>query len=327
MAFLDVPFRTGEVVRQRVCVGELSDGSPVAVPVVTIAGTQDGPTLYIQGGLHGDEATGIEIAQRAITATDPKAIKGRVVAIPIANVPAYLTRTRGFLHEERWLIDINRNFPGRSTGLLTERIASVLFEQFVKEVDFTIDLHAALDGCDICSFVYIDPDDDEHGTLALREKYGFAFGSPYVYRKKRGAKLGTSDLSHSIGAQADLVGKPCICAESGESRRVSDDVVPIGTRGIHNVMVAMGMLADDPIPFDEQRVFHSFDVVHAERGGVLRTIVDLGDEVSEGQLIAEILDVFGQTVEQVLAPRDGFVLRTMRLASVSTGAELSWVAS
>src|SRR5687768_1205685 len=102
--FLDVPVRQGQVVRQRVPLGELPDGGPVALPVVTIGGTRSGPTLYLQAGIHGDELTGIAICREAIATLDPGSIAGTVVAVPVANVPSFLTRTRGFLHEERWLI-------------------------------------------------------------------------------------------------------------------------------------------------------------------------------------------------------------------------------
>jgi uncharacterized protein len=325
--FLNAPIRKGEVSRQRITIGELADGSPIAIPVVTIGGAADGPTLYLQGGLHGDESTGIEICQRAVAAIDPARLAGQVVAVPVANVPAYLTRTRGFLHEERWLIDINRVFPGRAGGLLTERIANVLFEQFIKAADFSLDLHSALDGCDIVPFVYIDPDDDQNGTLAKRESYGTAFGTPFIYRKKRGAKLGTSDLSNSLSAQADLQGVHSLTAEMGESRRSSADFVPIGVRGVHNVLCAMGMVDGAPTKTPDQRTFTGFDVVHATRGGCLRVVVELGQEVTSGQLVAEVVDVYGQVVERIEAPRDGFALRLMRLASVNTGAEIAWVAS
>src|SRR5262245_39021649 len=136
--YLGVPVKPGETVRQRVAVGELADGSAVSLPVVTISGAKDGPTLYLQAGIHGDEQTGIAICREALRGIDPAALAGTVVAVPVANVPAYLTRTRGFLHEERWLIDINRIFPGNPAGLMTERIANVLFEEFAKHADFTI---------------------------------------------------------------------------------------------------------------------------------------------------------------------------------------------
>jgi len=327
VAYLGVTAKPGEVVRARVPVGELSDGSPVALPVAVFQGVRPGPTLYLQAGLHGDELTGIEICRVAMASIDPKRLAGTVVAVPLANVPAYLGRTRGFLHEERWLIDINRIFPGNPHGLLTERIAHVLFTEFATAADVALDLHSALDGCDILPFVYIDPDDDETGTLEVRERLGRAFGTPYLYYKPRGSKLGTSDMTRSLRAQTDALRKPSFSAEMGESRRVSQHLVPLGVRGVHNVLRAMGMEEGQPEVPKEQRAFRTITLVHAERGGGLRMAVDLGHEVTAGQEIAQVIDVFGQTVERITAPVAGFVLRVMRLGSIATGAEVAWIAS
>ena len=327
MAFLGVSAKPGTVERARVRVGDLSDGTPITLPVAMVRGAADGPTLYIQAGLHGDELTGIQIAREALPTLDPKRISGTVVVVPLANVPAHLTRTRGYLHEERWLIDINRIFPGNPHGLLTERIAAVLFNEFVRNADMTIDLHSALDGCDIAPFVYIDPDDDEGGTLALREKVGRAFGTPYVYYKPRGEKLGTSDMTRSMRAQAELAKKPDFSAEMGESRRVSWQHVPLGVRGIHNSLKAMGMEEGAPEVPASQRRFSKITLAHAEKGGGLRMKKHIGNEVRKGDTLAEILDVFGGTIEEVKSPADGFVLREMLLGSLSTGAEVAWIAS
>ncbi len=317
----------GEAVRTRVTVGELADGSPVAIPVALFRGARPGPTLYLQAGLHGDELTGIEICRRVVAELDPRRLAGTLVAVPLANVPAHLGRTRGFLHEERWLIDMNRIFPGNAHGLLSERIAHVLFAEFAAHADVTLDLHSALDGCDILPFVYIDPDDDETGTLALRERLARSFGTPYVYYKPRGSKLGTSDMSRTLRAQTDAAGKASFSAEMGESRRVSGHLVPLGVRGVHNVLRTFGIEDGDPEPPGPQRAFRSITLAHAERGGGLRLRVDLGDEVARGQPIADVVDVFGDPVEEVTAPVAGFVLRIMRLGSLATGAEVAWIGS
>ena len=327
MPFLGVPIERGAITKRRVAIGELADGSPVALPVVTIGGTRPGPTVHVQAGIHGDELTGIEICRRALATLRPDELAGQVVVVPLANVPSYLTRTRGFLNEERWLIDINRIFPGNAHGLLTERIANVLFEEFVRHAELTIDLHSALDGCDIAPFVYVDPDDDVNGTLEVRERCAKAFGTPYVYYKKRGAAFGTSDLSRSMSNQADLAGRAVVIAEMGESRRVSTDLVPLGVRGVRNVLAAMGVLPRTAADAPPQRRFGRITLVHAERGGGLRMAVDLRAEVKRGDAIAEVVDVFGETVERLVAPVDGFILRAMRLGSVSTGAEVAWIAS
>jgi predicted deacylase len=325
--FLDVPVKQGQIVKQRVPIGEFADGGEVALPIVTIGGARPGPTLYLQAGIHGDELTGIAVCREALRGLDPAAISGTVVAIPVANVPSYLTRTRGFLHEERWLIDINRIFPGNRHGLLTERIANVLFEEFAMHADFTIDFHSALAGCDIAPFVYIDPDDDQMGTFVARERRGLAFGTPYAYYKRRGQKLGTSDVSRSFGAQAEDRGIATISAEMGESRRVSWDRVPLGAQGVRNVMIEMGMLDEAPVVGGPARRFSTITLVHAERGGGLRLSVDLGGEVTAGQQIGEVVDVFGERVERLDAPVDGFILRAMRYGSIATGAEVVWIAS
>jgi predicted deacylase len=325
--FLDAPIRAGEVTKVRIPVGEFADGGGVSLPVATVGGRKDGPTLYLQAGIHGDELTGIAICREALRGLDPVHIAGTVVAVPVANIPSYLTRTRGFLHEERWLIDINRIFPGNPTGLLTERIAHVLFHEFARHADFTIDLHSALAGCDIAPFVYIDPDDDDRGTLAVRERRGLAFGTPYAYYKRRGQKLGTSDVSRSFGAQAEELGIPTISAEMGESRCVSWDRVPLGAQGIRNVMIDMGMLDEDPVVSGSPRRFSTITLVHAERGGGLRLSVDLGDEVAAGDPIGAVVDVFGELIERLEAPTAGFILRAMRYGSIATGAEVVWIAS
>jgi uncharacterized protein len=327
LAFLGVTAAPGEVTRTRVPIGELADGSPVALPVAVYRGTRPGPTLYLQAGLHGDELTGIEICRQAMTGIEPRNRAGMVVCVPLANVPAHLGRTRGFLHEERWLIDVNRTFPGNPGGLLSERLAQVLFQEFAANADVTVDLHSALDGCDILPFVYIDPDDDETGTLGTRERLGRAFGTPHVYYKARGSKLGTSDMSRSLRAQLDGLKKASFSAEMGESRRVSTHLVPLGVRGVHNVLRAMGIEEGEPERPGPQRAFRNITLVHAEHGGGLRMAVDLGDDVTAGQEIAQIVDVFGQTVEHIRAATSGFILRIMRLGSVATGAEVVWIGS
>jgi len=327
VAFLGVTAKPGEATRIRVPIGELADGTPVALPVAVFHGARPGPTIYIQAGLHGDELTGIEICRRAISEIDPKKLAGTVVAVPLANVAAHLGRTRGFLHEERWLIDVNRIFPGNPKGLLSERLAHVLLNEFAAAADVGLDLHSALDGCDILPFVYIDPDDNETGTLEVRERLGKAFGTSYLYYKPRGSKLGTSDMSRSLRAQTDVIKKPSFSAEMGESRRVSQNVVPLGVRGVHNVLRALKMEEGEPEVPKEQRVFRSIALSHADHGGGLRMKVDLGDEVTKGQEIAEVVDVFGDSIERITSPATGFVLRAMRFGSISTGAEVAWIGS
>lgn len=327
MSFLGVSAYAGSRVHARVPIGSYADGSPVELPVAMIRGRQPGPTLYLQAGLHGDELTGIDVCRRVLAELDPERLSGTVVSVPLANPPAHRSRTRGAVNEERGPIDANRVFPGSEGGLLTERIVHTLFHEFVLQADLALDLHSALDGCNILPFVYIDPDDDSSGTLDRREAAARAFGTPYLYYKGRGQKLGTSDMSRSLRSQADAAGIPSFSAEMGESRQVTAAYVPIGVRGVHNVLRHLGIEPGEVEPPEAQRAFRTITLAHADAGGALRWHVDLGDEVTSGQPIAELVDLFGAGVETVSAPTDGFVLRRMLFGSIATGAEVAWIAS
>ena len=324
--FLGAKRMVGEKVFQRIPIGEFADGSPVSLPVCTITGRKDGPTVYVQGGMHGDETTGIEVARQAIAQTDPEDVRGSLVVVPVANVPSYLTRTRGWLLEERWLIDVNRVFPGSPGGLMSERIADVLLGEFVLNADFTLDLHAALDGCDIVPFTYVIPSDDQNGTLESRKRIAHVFGVPFVYYKSRSVPFGTSDLGRSIAMQADAAGKPIVMAEMGESRRTKYEVVPLGVAGVRRSLQSLGVLPGEPeAPPADQYTFENITLVHVNRGGGVKVLVELGQRVEKGQRVAEITDVFGRLVEELLAPVSGFAMRVVKFANVATGAEALWI--
>jgi uncharacterized protein len=323
--FLGVPVKKGEIVRERVPIATFADGSPVLLPVMTIGGVQDGPTLYMQAGIHGDELTGVEVLRRAASAIDPKTVSGTVVVVPICNVPAYLTRSRRYSNEER-LTDVFDSFPGSAKGLMSERIAHTLLNSFICNAEFSIDFHSALDGCEIVPFCYVWPNDNTHGSLEFRESQAMAFGADYVYYHDSVSKFGTT-VGGGLSVDADAAGGPLMLAEMGESQRVSRQFVDIGVRGVRNVMINMGMLQGEVERNPRQRKFTKFTLAHADVGGAPELAVELGDDVVEGQRLADIYGVFGDKISEVVSPCDGFVQRLMRLGAVNTGAEVAWIGS
>ena len=331
MAFLGVPFTAGGTETARVNVAEFSDNSPVALPVATVGGRKDGPTLYVQAAVHGDETTGVEIARRFLAEIDPEQLSGRVVVVPASNLPAFLTRTRMWDLEERGSNDVWQLYPGWDGGLLSERLSHVLFHEFIDAADVTIDLHCALDGCDIIPFVYVLPDDGDHEAYDKSLAIAQAYGTPYLYRVDQ-TKTDRSRLPLSIrvmdrGLMPDMGSSIIVTAEMGESRRVSHDFVPIGVKGLHRTLQVLDMMPGDPEPLPEPRGFSEVAPVHTNRGGGLRLRKGLGDDVEEGEVIGEVVDVFGTTIEELRAPMTGFVFRVMKLGNAGTGAEAFWIAS
>ena len=342
--FLGVERTPGSVVKQRVEIAQFADGSSVLMPVATITGRKDGPTFLVIGGTHGDEVTGIEIAKRVIQDVKPDELAGTLVVVPICAVPAYQSRGRGWQLEERLEMNgFSRLFPGHKGGLMSERIAYAVLHDFIEQSDATIDLHSALDGCNIVPFTYV-MSDRRDGAYDLHKKIAFDFGTPYIYRVDLGESstvdrstlpLGMPQMRHpgrlgepgpSAAAPAkDLKGKVRVTAEMGESKRVSWEYVDLALRGVRRSLQTMKMLAGDLAPLPKAREFSHIANVHVNAGGSLHLSVKEGDDVKRGQTIGYIEDVFGDKAEELVAPVDGFIQRKMKFGSVATGAEAVWI--
>lgn len=131
-------------------VGELSDGfTALKVPVVVVNGAQDGPLLYVQGGAHGQETIyAVEVLRRLLfTELRPEALRGAIVAVPIANPLAHQAACRvSPQYAAREGIpfggDLHKVWPGDPRGSITQRIAHLLWTSAVSRCDFAIDYHA-----------------------------------------------------------------------------------------------------------------------------------------------------------------------------------------
>jgi predicted deacylase len=310
---------------------EFADGTPLTIPVVVVHGKEPGPVLLLQAASHGDEVTGTFIAREVAANLDPKTLKGTLVAIPIANVPAYLTRSRGFLHEERSPINMAGAFPGNMKGLLTERLAYTIFNELILRSNYVIDLHTGLTGAICYPFIYVVPADNRYNTLEVREVMAKISGVPLVYRLSR-EKVATfrssasGDYDKTFGGQCEKRGIPRLLLEMGEGGRITKEFLPTGKQAILNIMKYLHMIPGDPEPSEaKQFYFTEFEEVLSNRGGLLSIEASLGSRIKKGDLIAKVygpLDV----IEEIVTPVDGVVLRIMTHGIIYPGAEVAWIA-
>ena len=115
--------------------GTIAAGTEWENTVVVRRGAADGPSVYIIGGVHGDETAGW-VAANLLKEVCPAA--GTVYVLSPANVYG-AANDRRTTRSDR---DLNRNFPGDPEGWDAERIAASIFED-VKErkPDILLDLH------------------------------------------------------------------------------------------------------------------------------------------------------------------------------------------
>src|SRR5512133_2532378 len=134
----DVRAEPGTKQRGFLKVGETAVG-PIQIPVVIVNGKKAGPTLCLTAGVHAAEYPAIAAVMQVSRQLTADELSGAVIAVPIVNQPMYQARA-GFTSPIDGL-NLNRTFPGRSGGSITEEIARTLMNELIAKATHHIDCH------------------------------------------------------------------------------------------------------------------------------------------------------------------------------------------
>jgi predicted deacylase len=306
------PFRIGDldVAPGRSATGELPiarlvTGTRISLPIQVLHGRSPGRTVWLSAAVHGDEINGVEIIRRVTRSLDARTMAGTVIAVPIVNV-------HGFLNGDRYLPDrrdLNRSFPGSSSGSLAARIANLFMTEIVSRCDVGIDLHTGSDHRTNLPHVRADLDDPETRKLAE------AFGAPLM--------LHARVRDGSLRGAATERGATVLLYEGGEALRFDDESLSVGTDGIRRVLAELGMIDPDhadprPVPIESRRS----SWIRARRSGIVLLDAELGEVVQRGQLLGVIHDSVGKRLARVTAPRIGVVVGRVQQPLVNQGDAL-----
>src|SRR4051794_39800155 len=124
-------------------VGWLPDGYPMEIPVVIVRGREDGPTVWLHGCVHGNEYCGAFIIHKFLRELDPAQLRGAVVALPVLNITGFQKNQRMSPFEGYAGGDLNRCFPGKPDGTLTEQMGNRIWTQLRQYANYLIDFHTA----------------------------------------------------------------------------------------------------------------------------------------------------------------------------------------
>ncbi len=121
---------------------EVPAGSDAAtrIPISIVRGVQAGPTIALIAGTHGSEVAPIVALQRVRALIDPAAMRGTVLIVHVANMPSFLGRTIYYSPIDGK--NLNRVYPGKADGTVSERIAYAITNQIIERADYLVDMHA-----------------------------------------------------------------------------------------------------------------------------------------------------------------------------------------
>lgn len=301
---------------------ELPDGSRVKLPVALIHGARPGPTFYLGAAIHGDEANGVAIATRVLASINAAALSGRVVCVPVQNPLAFQVDHRvpvGLYLKtplDQAPMDPWTTFPGDPGGTITERLSHTLFS-LMRGCDAAIDVHTPTRGGRYVPITILP-----HPSLpayARADALGRAFGSGWIMATDQGMYVRDGILC----VEATRAGVPCFTFEIGEGGRVEEEATETGAGCVLNAMRHLGMLATAAERLAPNVRMSAFLGLRASRGGLLTTDVELGARVKTGTTLARIHDVYGDLVETISAPRDGYFVRSTTFAAVASGERVA----
>jgi len=296
--------KPGEADTGHLPVGETRDGTEIGLPVAVVNGVDPGDTLYIKAANDGDELNGIGVVQQVFPQLDPAALAGAVLIVGIVNWHAFQVA------EHRNPIDdtkMNRAYPGDETGTSSERIAAATFD-IATRADFVLDLH-------------------QGSTARMIEEVRVRCGSRHRLHKDcldLARVFGCGHVLDQKGPRGQLAraapdeGIPTIDPELGGCVGWDDHAIRTGVEGVFNVLAHYGFL-DSNVPLSTQLRATGFDQYCAPAGGLVDIHPNLGEDVSRGDLLFEITEVFGEMKAEITANSDGILWRTRRLPQVATG--------
>ncbi|MFW9769041.1 MAG: succinylglutamate desuccinylase/aspartoacylase family protein [Candidatus Thorarchaeota archaeon] len=314
---------------------ELNTTTSIDIPVMVMNGARDGPTALIVSTQHGIEIQGAEvIIQIMRKKVKPEELRGAIIGIPIENPLA-------FMHHQylSWIDNLDLGGGGSASpltadkpnGNATERLAYTLWREAWSKADMVLNMH--------CN---TRPD-----SLFFTE---INIGNPKVKDKlERMAKsFGVTNVVESVPIPDDAPdtlanlavknGVPDILIELIDGRWISEPSTSVGIRGILNILKEFDMIDGDVEPQEGITIIPGKctwqGIVHANRGGLIRFLKTPGELLKKGDVFAEIYNLYGDVLERVECPVDGYIwaypcgdiLGTPgSLQAVQTGANIAYV--
>ena len=284
------------------------------MPLIERSGDPNGPTVTLVAGIGGTAYPGIEACWRLIERLREEPVNGSIRFLPLADVVGFLDRSSHFCPlDDRALLTAFENDPAAAAESATGGIARVITEALVGS-----DLHIELRGGELT-------ESHAHWVAA------FPSGSSSTDLAPRLAEACTADLNLLVdGAgqwplQSGLAGTMA-------ARGVPSLVLSTGGRGPELNRDA-GTLVGDVL-----RILHSLGVIETvdlpgsgapqlvgprtwshqvARAALWVPATTAGAQVVAGETLGQVRDCFGEPIEDVNAPFDGFVMALTNALAVS----------
>ncbi|CDX45296.1 conserved hypothetical protein [Mesorhizobium sp. ORS 3359] len=300
-----------------------TDCETLSLPVFSLNKGR-GPRLLITGGNHGNELEGPIVARRLAEWLPDAQTCGKIIIVPEINPLAVRAWTRNTPVDGK---NLNREFPGRADGSVTERIAHTISHLLLPEVDTVFDLHSFGPTWDFPPAVITHPIADAD-LMRKTVKMAEAFKLPITLIWEH------DDTPGMFDTWVHEQGKLFICAELGGST-VGAEALAIYETGLRNALIALGLVegkAEYP-NFRHQKSAQTLETLLSDQvkspvAGIFEPRCSIFDQIKQGDVIGVLhpMDSLRYRPVEVLAPTTALVCGISSGMHVEAGTEVVMLA-
>jgi len=285
------------------------------IPFTVVSGVDTGPTLCVTGGVHGTEYAGIDAAIKLSNLVKPEDLSGTLVVVPVVNIIAFKNRDYVCPIDG---VNIQGSFPSKSDGTIGHLIAYKVFNDIVSKADYWIDLHGGdIPESEIGYVVFYRTGDKKIDSKSEGIARALAFKYIGVHEGKE-----SKGSSYRVGPEHGI---PSALCELGTGGRLLEEESTKIFEGALNVMRYLKMLHGKTRKTEGQRIIKT-TWIGVNYAGLFYSKVKPGDILEKGEVIGEVKDLNGETLETVCAPTKGVTLLILHNPVVEPGGKviLNW---
>jgi hypothetical protein len=240
--------------------------------------------------------------------------------VHVANMPSYLARTIYYSPVDNK--NLNRVFPGRADGTISERIADVITREVIDRATHVVDLHCGDGNESLRPYLYWITTGGENVADAGRQM-AFAFGMDHIVVDRERP----TDPANSIYLSNTAItrGKPALTIESGGMGEIhTDDILRI-ERGVRGLMKHLKMTTTGPDPIAAPVLLERSEVLRSNFTGLFHPVVEKAQTVAAGAVIGRVTDFHGKVLEEIKAPFAGEILYVVGTPAISKGEPVGFI--
>lgn len=291
----------------------------VMIPICVIQNGR-GATALLTGANHGDEYEGPIALQHLAHDLKTENIKGRIIIIPALNYPAFRAATRTSPIDGG---NMNRSFPGKPDGTVTDKIADFFERSLIPLADFVLDIHSGGKTLNFIPFAaahILDNKSQQEACVACMQ----AFNAPYSIMLEEIDNVGMYDTA------VEDQGKIFLSTELGGGGSASAYTRNIAVKGVRNFLIHAGILNGELTLSPSKMLDMSAEnsTVFCGNDGLVEYCFDLEESISIGDVIARVwpLDRTGIAPEEYRAQTSGLLAARHFPGIIKTGDFLALIA-